>query len=278
MLIDCHAHVYEPQFDAADLPAVFANAAAANVAAIVAVCERQHDARQVLSLSDRFRHAPAIAPAIGLHPVQPASACRAVHSVALEELPAVEQLIRAHCERLVCVGEIGLDFSKHVLSSTSAEAAQQRAVQLEVFGRQIRLANSLGLPVNVHSRSAGHYAIEALLQNGCTAALLHAFDGKASYAAQAAQAGYYFSVPPCVARSPQLRRLVEALPLDRLVLESDSPALAPEKGAVNEPANVAVSAAQVALIKGVPLAEVEAVTTANALRLFPRLGSLLDQR
>ncbi len=97
---------------------------------------------------------------------------------------------------------------------------------------------------------------------------MHAFDGKAGHALRGAEAGYVFSVPPSIVRSPQKRKLVRALPLEALALETDSPVLGPEAGVRNEPANVALSVAAIAEIKGVPEAEVRAVTTATARRLF----------
>ena len=81
----------------------------------------------------------------------------------------------------------------------------------------------------------------------------------------------YFSVPPSVVRSPQKQKLVAALPLDRLVLETDAPALGPVAGEVNRPANIAIARDAIARIKGVSADEVVRTTTANALRLFPRL-------
>lgn len=84
----------------------------------------------------------------------------------------------------------------------------------------------LGKAVNVHSRSAGHHAISLLEAEGATRAVLHAFDGKPHYAERAASAlGYYLSVPPCVARSPSMQKMVKRLPINSLLLETDAPAL-----------------------------------------------------
>lgn len=180
--------------------------------------------------------------------------------------------IRRNAEQLVAIGEIGLDFSPHVVGDN----ATLREVQQAVFQQQIHLANELGLPVNVHSRSAGHYAVEALLTHGARGAVLHAFDGKLGHALKGAQAGYYFSIPPSVIRSPQKQKLVKGLPLDRLLLETDSPALGPEKSGVNVPANIQISCAEIASIKGVAVADVQQITTENALKLFPRLRGALE--
>lgn len=132
--------------------------------------------------------------------------------------------------------------------------------------------------------------IKLLMENNAHAALLHAFDGKPTYVLQGAQAGYYFSVPPSIVRSPQkqkvrllgqvhvslaagrlsagwcvhLMQMVAALPLDRLVLETDAPALGPDKDVPNVPANIVVSAREVARIKGLPVEQVVQITTENS--------------
>ncbi|CAI5952051.1 unnamed protein product [Closterium sp. NIES-65] len=134
--------------------------------------------------------------------------------------------------------------------------------------RQLSLAAELGLPVNVHSRSAGHHAIEEIVQSGLpatSAALMHAFDGRLVHAERAERhGGFFFSVPPSVVRSPQTQKLVKGLPLSCLVLETDSPALAPEKGATNEPCNIVVSCREIARIHGVTVAEVAKTTSSHS--------------
>ena len=99
---------------------------------------------------------------------------------------------------------------------------------------------------------------------------MHAFDGKAASARAGIEAGYYFSIPPSIVRSPQKQKLVHHLPLERLLLESDAPVLGPEKDVRNEPCNVWLSCQHIAAIKGLPVDEVARTTTANAKRLFPR--------
>ena len=105
-------------------------------------------------------------------------------------------------------------------------------------------------------------------ERGASKVQLHAFDGKPASALPAVEAGYFFSVPPSVVRSPQKQKLVRLLPLTALALESDSPVLGPERGVRNEPQNLAVAVAEIARIKGVPEDEVREVTTGNARRLF----------
>jgi TatD DNase family protein len=135
------------------------------------------------------------------------------------------------------------------------------------------LSLELDLPLNVHSRSAGHYTVDLLFSAGARRVLMHAFDGKASHAVRAAEAGYLFSVPPSVVRSDQKQKLVRRLPIESLVLESDSPVLGPDRDKRNEPANLVYSRDFIADVKGISPERVDEMTTANARRLFSRLAA-----
>ena len=173
----------------------------------------------------------------------------------------IADAIRESAQRLVGIGEVGLDY--WVCRDDARRDAQRAA-----FRQMIGVAEELDLPLNVHSRSAGHHVIDLLLAEGARRVLMHAFDGKAGHALRGAEAGFLFSIPPSVVRSPQKRKLVRALPLSALALETDSPVLGPEQGKRNEPANLVISAAAIAEIKGVPEEEVRLRTAENARRLF----------
>jgi TatD DNase family protein len=134
------------------------------------------------------------------------------------------------------------------------------------------LSRELDLALNVHSRSAGHYTVDLLLAAGAERVLMHAFDGKASHAVRAAEAGYLFSVPPSVVRSEQKQKLVRRLPLECLALESDSPVLGPDRERRNEPANLTFARDFIAGVYGVSPDRVEEATSVNARRLFPRVA------
>ncbi len=246
-LIDAHAHLADAAFDA-DRDAVLERARTAGVARVVVVGETLADAHRILELAERH---PEIVPAAGLYPTHLDAA----------QLTAMLQFLEEHRERLVAVGEIGLD-------QWVVKAEREQAVQRDFFLQQARRAVELDLPVNVHSRSAGRHVIAALVEAGVRRALLHAFDGKASTARAGLEAGFFFSIPPSVLRSPQKQKLVHALPLDRLLLETDSPVLGPDPGRRNEPANIRVALTEVARIKGLAEREVAERTTANAVRLF----------
>jgi TatD DNase family protein len=161
---------------------------------------------------------------------------------------------------VIGIGEIGLDFSPHILPT------QPKEVQFHAFREQLLIAKVCGKSVNVHARQAGHYAVKELHQHGIERALLHAFDGKSKYVKQALQLGYYFSVAPCIERSQV--KLAQLVPLDRLVIESDTPALARVQGGTSEPADIVHVVHVIARIKGVQVEEVKEQLEANTRRLF----------
>ena len=248
-LFDAHAHLYAAAF-ADDLADVLARAAHRGVQAVLCVSETLAEAQRVMELADRH---PLIKPCAGLYPT------------ILDRGAAAEMLgfIRRHRERLAAIGEVGLDYWK-------VQDAADREVQRDILAQHVALSRELDLPLNVHSRSAGRHAIAWLQEHGARHVLMHAFDGKAASARVGIEAGYYFSIPPSIVRSPQKQKLVRHLPLEHLLLESDAPVLGPEKDVRNEPCNVWLSCRHVAAIKGLPVDEVARVTTANAERLFPR--------
>lgn len=248
-LVDAHAHLCSDAFRE-DLEAVLAAATAAGVTRIIAVGETLEDAEANLGLAARF---PQVEVCAGLYPT-------ILDRAAADALLA---FIRAHRDGLVGIGEVGLD---HWIVKEDAERETQR----QIFAGFIALANALDLPLNVHSRSAGKTTIQFLKAQGARRVLLHAFDAKASAALEGAEAGFFFSIPPSVVRSVQKQKLVRALPLERLLLETDSPVLAPEPGARNEPRNLRIACQAVADLKGVSFAEAAERTTANARALFPR--------
>jgi TatD DNase family protein len=124
------------------------------------------------------------------------------------------------------------------------------------------------MPLNVHSRSAGHHAVTFLLERGATRVQLHAFDGNWAAARPAVEAGFFFSIPPSIVRSEQKQKLVRRLPLNCLLVETDSPVLGPSAQERNEPANAILSVRAIAELKGISETEVVEAVKANTLRLY----------
>ncbi|XP_022363981.1 putative deoxyribonuclease TATDN3 isoform X4 [Enhydra lutris kenyoni] len=244
-LVDCHCHLSAPDFDS-DLDDVLEKAKKANVMALVVVAEHSGEFEKIMQLSERYKG--FVVPCLGVHPVQGVS-------------PGDQRCVTS---------KVGLDFSPRF-----AGTDEQKEEQRQVLIRQVQLAKRLNLPLNVHSRSAGRPTISLLNEQGADKVLLHAFDGRPSVAMEGVKAGYFFSIPPSIIRSGQKQKLVKQLPLTSICLETDSPALGPEKQVRNEPQNISISAEYIAQVKGIPVEEVIEVTTQNALRLFPRLQHLL---
>ena len=247
LLVDTHAHLCSPDFEH-DLGDVLIRAREAGVGAVIAVGETLGDAARTIALAETF---PMIHPAAGLYPTV----------LDRDQADTLHHFIRQHRERISAIGEVGLD---HWM----VKEEQDRELQLDILRGFIRLSGELGLPLNVHSRSAGRHAVAFLLECGATRVQLHAFDGKASAALPAVEAGYFFSIPPSVVRSRQKQKLVKQLPLTCLLAETDSPVLGPDPRVRNEPANLPVAIRAIAEIKGLPERQVIDAITANTARLY----------
>jgi len=246
-LTDTHAHLCVADFEN-DLEAVLSRAKAAGVGAVIAVGETLADAKRNLDLAEKF---PMVKPAAGLYPTV----------LDCDHAEKMRAFIRSHRAQLAAIGEVGLD---HWV----VKEEKHRDVQHEIFRGFIRLSNEIGLPLNVHSRSAGRQAVACLLASGAARVQLHAFDGKASAALPAVEAGYFFSIPPSVVRSRQKQKLVKQLPLACLLVETDSPVLGPEPQVRNEPANLLLAVKAIAAIKGLPGQQVAEAVAANTVRLY----------
>lgn len=269
MTIDTHAHLTDSAF-APDLPNVLRRATESGVNRVVVVSQCVSDARSVLELCARY--ADLLCAAVGLHPEQ---VNQMSDTEALSQCAQIESMIIAHDRAIVAIGEIGLDFSPHVLANAPDDALASQSRQRTVFDRLLRAAVRASLPVSVHSRAAGRHALDAIAQVPNVTAVMHAFDGRAVYAERALAVerpgSLFFSVPPIIARSEQMRKLVRRLPMQFLLLESDAPALAEVAGSRNEPASVCTALQWISTEKNVEMDKVRSLLLENTLRCFGRL-------
>jgi TatD DNase family protein len=261
-MLDTHAHLTSSQF-AADLDEVILRAACAGVSRIIAVSESIPDAHATLRLA--AAHKGAVFAALGLHPEHVSRLTDAEADAAVVELGA---LVHGTGTAVVAIGEVGLDHTPRVLASGSGDVVGR---QLRIFRGCVALARQYNLPLSVHSRGAGRHAVHVLEEEGvCDMSVLHAFDGRAVYAERAAQSGCYFSIPPCVVRNPQMQKLVQRVPLENLLLETDSPVLGIDASVRNEPAMAVRALEIIAAIKGLDANVVRSVIASTALHIFPR--------
>ena len=255
-LVDSHCHVAESEFDA-DRDAVLARAATCGVRTLVCVGATGPVEANAPSVALAGRHGPVeVVTTVGIHPHH-------ASTVTDEAFATLERL--AHEAGVVALGETGLDFHYD-----HSPRAQQRAA----FERTVALARRLALPVVVHVRDAHVEAVEILRAEdaGRVGGVIHCFTGDANDARRYLDLGFHVSVAGIVTfrNADRLREAVRIVPLDRLLIETDAPYLAPvpHRGRRNEPAHVRVVAEAVAAVRGDDFSGLARATTANARRLF----------
>jgi TatD DNase family protein len=252
-LADSHCHIDMPQFDA-DREAVIERARAAGVETMLIVGGVDADNGHRRAVATAERHGLPVS--AGIHPHEARLATAATY----DELHG---LVRDR--RIVAIGEIGLDF--HYDHSP-------RDVQREVFRAQVRLAREVGLPVIVHTREADDETAALLEEEGAaqTGGVIHCFTGGHDLARRALALGFHLSFSGIVAfpRSEVIQEVARTTPLDRLLVETDAPFLAPppHRGKRNEPAFVVEVARKVAALRGTTVDEVGRATANNFRALF----------
>lgn len=250
-LVDCHAHLQDKQFD--DVESVVLRAKQNGLSAVVCAGDSLFSSQQAVELAQRF---DMVFSAVGVHP----------ENVETEKNFLAELQNMAKGKKVVAIGEIGLDFHW-----TSDEKA--RALQKVVFQQQIQLANQLDLPIVVHCRDAMGEAIKILSKTPPKReSIMHCYGGSIESAKQLMQLGFCFSFGGVVTfkNAKNVKEVVEALAMDKILLETDCPYLCPEpyRGQRNEPKNVVYVADEIARIKNMTIEEVAKATTENAKRIF----------
>jgi TatD DNase family protein len=248
-MFDSHCHLTDERF-ADDLDAVLERAWQAGLVGIVTVASTADDAHAALALTRRDDRIRASA---GFHPHLAASATP-------QDLAAIAELLRQPA--VVAIGETGLDF--HYDHSP-------RPLQRRLFEWHLETAAATGLPVIVHSRTADADTADMILAATGVRGVLHCFSGGAALLRAGLQADWYVSFAGMVSfRNFAAADLLRAVPADRLLLETDSPYLAPvpHRGRRNEPAWVVETCRAIAQQRGEDAAELAALTTANACRFY----------
>lgn len=251
-LIDTHCHL-DMGSGADDCAGVVARSRAAGVTTVITIgidCASSHRA---IELAEEF---DGVYAAVGVHPHHVAGLCDADY---------VELADLARHPKVVAFGEIGMDLVKKY-----APEEDQR----QHFTRQVCLGRDLKLPLIIHDREA-HDAVMAILEEAAPlpqGGVMHCFSGDLALAERVLALGFYISIPGIVTypSADDLREVARNVPLDRLLVETDAPYLAPDprRGRTNEPSFLPYTAAFIAELRGISLRELACATSQNATRLF----------
>lgn len=256
MLVDSHCHLDFPDF-ADELDAVVARARAAGIGRIVSISTRVDKHDGLLAIADRF---PEVFCSVGTHP----------HNAKEEpDITTADLVARTRHPKVVAIGEAGLDYHYDL----SPRDAQERG-----FRRHIAAARETGLPLVIHAREADDDVARILEEEsgkGAFPAVLHCFTGGRDLARRAIALGLSISFTGILTfkNSTALREIAAELPIDRVLVETDAPYLAPGKfrGKRNEPSYVVETASVLAQTRGVALEDIAAQTTENFFRLFSKV-------
>jgi TatD DNase family protein len=252
MLFDTHAHYDDEQFDP-DRDALLSSMPENNIGLIVNSCDSLEAIDKVLAIADKY---PFIYASVGIHP----------HMVGSLTEPDMETVKRASThERVVAIGEIGLDYYYDTAP---------RDIQRKWFSRQVELAREVHLPVIIHDRDAHKDTMDIL--RACHAeavgGVLHCFSGSVEMAREVLDLGMYIAFGGSLTFKKAVRpvEVAKYVPLDRIVLETDSPYLAPEpnRGRRNSSLYMHHVAEKLAQIRQLSVEEIEHITTENAKRCF----------
>ncbi|MBI5872273.1 TatD family hydrolase [archaeon] len=236
MFIDVHAHLLEAE----EIP---------KHVIIVNNGTNPETNRKAVELSKRFGN---IKCALGLYPS---------YAVEMAEREIKEEIIfirkQLKDKKITAIGEVGLDFTY-----------AQKEKQIEVFKKFIALSKEFDCPLIIHSRKAEKDVIKILKEENAKKAILHCFSGRLKLAKEAEKLGFYFSIPAIIVYSMHFQELAKAVSLSKLLTETDSPYLSPEKGEKNNPKNVMLAVKAIAKIKGISEQECENIIFANFQKLF----------
>lgn len=259
--VDVHSHMESSRFSE-DLDEVLQKSKDAGVVCVINSGVNPETNRKSLELSKKYDFVKA---SFGLYPVD--SIVEKVGPKVSDDYPreiegfSVDDEIKwieEHKDDCVAIGEVGLDYQV---------APDFKEEQKEVFQKAIELAKRLNKPIVIHSRKAESDATQMLKGQGLTV-IMHCFSGKKALIREGAEAGFYFSVPPVIARLQHFETLVKLVPIEQLLTETDAPYLSPVAGERNDPTNVPITIKKIAEIKEMTEEKVAEKIYGNFERVF----------
>ncbi|MDD5417283.1 MAG: TatD family hydrolase [Candidatus Nanoarchaeia archaeon] len=243
MLTDCHAHLDSKEFDK-DIDEVIKR----SNCVIINNGLNAESNRKTLQLAEKYEN---VLPSLGFYPWD------AVRDGIKKTGKEIEFISR---QKITAIGEIGLDFN---IECTKQDIELQNLV----FKKFLKLAENMNVPAIIHTRKAEKEVLE-VLKNHKVKAVLHMYSGSLGLVNDFLKQGCYFSIPPLVYRTKSIQKLVEMIPVNRLLTETDAPYLSHEKGIRNEPAFVRYAVSKIAELKHISYKECEKEIYSNFKKVF----------
>lgn len=257
MILDTHAHYDDEAFDA-DREELLESLQPNGIEKVVNVCASIDGLQNTVALMEKY---PFVYGAVGVHPDD-------ADKMTQETLDEIRRL--SHLDKMVAIGEIGLDYYWH-------KEKEEHEIQQKMFRAQLDIAREEKMPFMIHSRDAARDTLELVkecMKEGMHGGIIHCFSYGKEMAREYLNMGLYLGIGGVVTfkNAKKLKEVVEYAPLEQLVLETDSPYLSPEpnRGKRNSSLNLPYVAAMIAELKGISGEEVIAVTEENAKRLLFR--------
>jgi TatD DNase family protein len=247
-MIDTHCHLIDPQF-IKDLPMVLRRAQEAGIKKIVNAGYDTDTSSRAIVMNDEY---PWLLPAVGIHPNEAAEQ-------SIQEMDKIEAMLAS--ERVVAIGETGLDYYRDFMPHEAQQV---------LFCQHIALARKACLPLLIHTRNSIEDAIRILKTEGYYHGVFHCYSGSHEQAETIVDMGFYVSFAGVLTYSKRAREIIQKVPRDRLLLETDAPFLAPigHRGQRNEPAYIMETLKCAANMLDIMPERLEEILDANAIRLF----------
>ncbi len=250
-MIDTHCHLYDQKLYN-DLEQIILNAKESNISKMICIGDNLNTSDQSIQISEKYSNIYA---SVGIHPHEAKNAPS-------EYLKQISQKINH--KKVVAIGEIGLDYHYNFSDPNT---------QKNIFLGQLKLAKKLDLPTIVHCRDAYEDLYNLILQSKNNKGVIHCFSGDLEFAQKIIELGYYISFTGMITFVKELEYIIEKIDLKHMMVETDSPYLAPVpyRGKINQPAYVNKVAEKIADIKNITIEEVDTITSNNASLLFDKL-------
>ena len=253
MLIDvhCHANLYLA------IDQIIKESRSVGIVKVIAVAMSVISQERIVEICESY---DLFFPALGIHPEE-----ININKEIEKEIDSVIENILRNKDIICCIGEIGLDH--HFIKDK-----ENYPLQLKIFKQMLTLAEKLNLPVNIHSKGAEQEVYQTLTSYNLPNVNIHWYSGPEKFLMEGIERGYYFSITPAVKYSPPVKKTVNLVEVDHLLLESDGPVK--YSGQIGRPSMIIEVLNEIAKIKNVPLEKLEVQIYNNTKKVFPKIFAI----